>query len=110
MKGRRHGLFIFILHPFAFILHPLPRQGPPWELGVGVLRVAGVLGRLGAEGQRVGSEFVIGGAIRQGFDEPKGGCAGLGGDFPDERDADGGRAVAESTPGWSEGVAEDEKK
>ncbi len=80
------------------------------KLWVGVLGIRGELRGKWGEGKRVGAEFVIGDSGRECFDDPEGGCAGLGGDFADERDADGGGAVAEGTPGWYEVVAEDGKK
>ena len=75
----------------------------------GVLWVGGVLGRMGAEGKRVGAEFVVGGAGGECFDDPEGGSSRLGGNFADEWNADGGGTVAEGPLGWSEVVSEDGK-
>ncbi len=76
------------------------------ELGVVVFWVVGVLGLEGGEAEGIGSEVVVGGAGREGFDEPEGGGSGLGGDFAEEGDADGGGAVAEGAEGRLESVAE----
>jgi hypothetical protein len=59
------------------------------------------------EREWIGGEFVVGGADGEGFDDPEGGCAGLGGDFANERDADGITTLPYRTPRWREGVAED---